>query len=170
MDEIDFKGYKPKGIDIETIIIKAIIDSKEIDLIYQTKATNKSSDNFYELAKESIDNYLEIEKYKIEELLFLKDTYSKMTTKEKANFHFSEINFQNRMQGGFPSGYKNPAATYLSKWFLDIYRPYDDEILKTIELIANEFDIPTIYLNEMTKYDPQSSEWKSYATKLNLLA
>ena len=170
LDEIDFKGYKPKGIDIETIIIKAIIDSKEIDLIYQTNATNKSSDNFYELAKESVDNYLKNEKYKEERSIFLKDTYSKLTTKEKVNYHFSEIHFQNRMQGGFPSGYKNPAATYLSKWFIDTYKPYDENILNTIGLLANEFDIPTTYLNDMIKYDVQSLEWKSYASKLNLLA
>jgi hypothetical protein len=169
LDEIDFKGYKPKGIDIETIIIKAIIDSKEIDLIYQTNATNKSSDNFYELAKESVDNYLKNEKYKVERLIFLKDTYSKLTTQEKVNYHFSEIHFHNRMQGGFPSAYKNPAATYLSKWFIDTYESYDEDILKTIGLIANEFDIPTTYLNDMLKYDSQSLEWKSYANKLDLL-
>jgi hypothetical protein len=169
LDEIDFKGYKPKGIDIETVIIKAIIDSKEIDLMYQTNATNKSSDNFYELAKESVENYLKNKKFKIDQSLFLKDTYSKLTTKEKVNYHFSEIHFQNRMQGGFPSGYKNPAATYLSKWFIDTFKTYDAEILKTIGMIANEFNIPTTYLNEMIKYEVQSLEWKSYARKLDLL-
>ena len=170
LDEIDFKGYKPKGIDVETTIIKAIIDSKEIDLVYQTNATNKSSENFYELAKQSIDNYLKNEKYKVERSIFLKDTYSKLTTKEKANHHFTEIHFQNRMQGGFPSGYKNPAATYLSKWFIDTYKPYDEDILNTIELIANEFNIPTTYLNDMIKYDIHSLEWKFYANKLELLS
>ena len=169
LDELDFKDYKPKGIDIETIVVRLFQKGKEISTSYHTHPVNKFEDKYFETVQDRVKSYIEDEKAEIKNQIFLTETYSKWSSKEKANYHYGSILFQDRMQGGYPSGYKNPAATYLSKWFIDTFSEFDSNIYLTIEQIAKSFNIDTTYLNEMIKYDINSGEWQTIATKLNLL-
>lgn len=169
LDELDFNGFKPKGIDIETIVVKLFKNGQAINSAYHMHPVNQFPNEYYKTVKNSVDSYIETEKAKKENLTFLQDTYSKWSSEEKANYHYGQILFQDRMQGGFPSIYKNPAADYLSKWFIDTFQKYDNNILFTLELIAKSFSIDTTHLTEMIKYDTKSEDWKRFANKLNLM-
>lgn len=169
LDELDFKDYKPKGIDIETIVVRLFHKGKEVSKIYHADSVNKFECKYFEIVQDCVKRYIEYEKDKNQNQIFLTETYSKWTSEEKANYHYGLILFQDRMQGGFPSRYKNPAAMYLSKWFIDNFSEFDSNIFSTIEQIAKSFDIDTTYLNEMIKYDIDSDEWQTFAAKLNLL-
>lgn len=169
LDELDFPDFKPNGIDVETIIVRLLKDDIELNSYLHLHPVNKYPETYFETARDSVERYLEVEKSNLEHKNFLLNTYSKWTTKEKANYHYGAILFQDRMQGGEPSRFTNPAADYLSKWFIETYQPYDNDILSTLRLIAEMFEIDTIYINEMIKYKSNSSEWNYYASKLNLI-
>jgi hypothetical protein len=170
LDEIDFKDYKPQGIDIETVFIKLTKDGKVICEGGHWDPINQTSDSYFERVERTVQSHIENEQFKSERLLFLKDTYSKWTLEEKARYQYNLILFHDRMQGGYPSAYKNPAATYFSKWFIDTYSPFDNNIISTLKKIAKMFEIDTKYLTEMIQFDITSSEWKEYARKLDLLS
>lgn len=70
---------------------------------------------------------------------------------------------------GYSSGYKNPAAPYLSKWFIDTYSLHDNDIYSTLQQIAVMFEIDTKLLSQMIKYETKSNEWQELARKLNLI-
>jgi len=119
LDELDFKDFKPKGVDIETITVSLFRDDKRVSHSLNLHPVNKFPANYFESVQSCVDRFVADEQAKIKYELFLKDEYSKLTTQEKANFHHGEILFEDRMQGGYPSGFKNPAAAYLSRWFAE---------------------------------------------------
>lgn len=169
VDELDFNGYKPAGVDIETITVRVIREGQTVSQINHLHPVNKQPENYFDRANETVERYIEGEQAKKEQYDFLKMTYAAWTTREKAEYHYNSILFQDRMQGGFPSGYTNPAATYLSKWFIDTYSPFDNTVFQTLEQIARLFNIDTRYLAEMVQYETTSSEWKRIANELGLI-
>jgi len=169
LDTLEFNDYNPKGIDIETIVVRLFKDQKEIRKGLHTHPVNKFPNDYFNSIKSSVDWHIDEENARSEKDLFLKTVYSKWSIEDKVNYHYSQILFQDRMQGGIPSGFTNPASVYLSKWFIDEYQMYDNNTMKTLELIAIKFKIDTKYLNEMIKYDINSPEWKIFAEKLKLI-
>lgn len=169
LDELDFNGFKPKGIDIETITVKLFENGQEVKTAFHMHPVNQFSKEHYDTVKDTVDRFIENAKAENENLIFLRETYSKWSSEKKANYHYGQILFQDRMQGGYPSIYKNPAADYLSKWFIDTFQKYDNNIFHTLELIAKSFAIDTIHLQEMVKYDTKSDNWKKFAEELELL-
>ncbi|MCL5247775.1 hypothetical protein M4I21_18355 [Cellulophaga sp. 20_2_10] len=169
LDELDFNGFEPKGINIETIVINGFRKDKEIGGFIHWHPINKVPNTYHKDAQGALESFLGSEKSKKKENDFLKNKYAKWTTKEKANYHYGAILFEDRMQGGFPSGYSNPASTYLSKWFIDTYKDFDEDIMSTLRLISELFSIRTKYLDKMILLDFTSPEWKKYADKLGLL-
>lgn len=170
LDELEFIGFIPKGIDIETIVIRMFIGENEISKALNTHPVNKFSNDYFSTVKNVVDRYVENQNTLKDKHDFLQNIFSKWDLKDKADFIHKQILFEDRMQGGFPSGYNNPAATYLSKWFIDEYQKYDNEIINTLTLIANKFNIDTKYLEDMTKYYTDSPEWRKYALDLNLIS
>lgn len=122
LDELDFNGFKPKGIDIETITVKLYENGHEVNSAFHMHPVNQFSKEYYHTVKDSVDRFIENAKAKNENLTFLQETYSKWSSEEKANYHYGQILFQDRMQGGFPSIYKNPAADYLSNGLLTHFK------------------------------------------------
>lgn len=169
LDELDFKDYKPKGIDIETTTVRLVRANMEDRLYLHSHPINKSSSDYRESAKYCVETLLHTEAAQAGYKTFLKETYSKLSTKEKANYHYGQIYFADRMQGGYPSGYSNPAASWFSSWFIETYGPYDDDVFATLRSIAALFNIDTRYLSEMVKYPTRSQKWKAYARELSLL-
>lgn len=169
LDTLEFSDYKPKGIDIETIVVRLFKDQKEIRKGLRKHPVNKFPNDYFNSIKSSVDWFIDEENARSEKEVFLNTVYSKWRTKDKVNYHYSQILFQDRMQGGLPSGYTNPASVYLSKWFFDEYQMYDKKIMKTLKLLAIKCKIDTKYLSEMIKYDIDSPEWKTFAEKLKLI-
>jgi hypothetical protein len=112
----------------------------------------------------------EFERMKREHREFLENRYSKWSSKEKANYWFGMINFNERMQGGYPLPYKVYAVSFLSKWFADNYGPpYDPDVLQTAELIAETYGIDRSIVKDLLQYYTHDKEWKEITRSAGLL-
>lgn len=169
LDELNFNGYTPKGIDIETTIVTIIEKGQEVDCILHEHPVNLYPQEYHESAKRSIDLLIEKRMANDPNLKFLVKTYSTWNSEKKAAFHRGDIYFQDRMQGGYPRQYKNLATYHFSKWFMDTFEQYDDNVYDTLELIAKEFSVDTKHLREITKYEVGSPEWVVLAKETGLI-
>jgi len=169
LDKLDFKELKSKGINIEAIVINGFRKNKKIGSLIHYHPINKTPNTYEKDAQMAFEHFLENENSIRKENDFLQNKYSKWTTKEKANYHYGAILFEDRMQGGFPSGYSKPASKYLSKWFIDTYKDFNKDIMLTLKLISELFKIETKYLDKMVLLNFTDPKWKEYAAKLGLL-
>lgn len=168
-DNVDFGAIEFKGVNIEIITIKLKYhNGREKSTVFYG-AANRNQVNYFKRVNNMVKNAIKSDKDKKEYEEFLINKYSKMTSIEKANYHYGQISFFERMQGGIPTKDKNPATSYFSKWFIDQFGKYDNSIIGTLEELAKIYKVDNQYLNEMVKYSIDKKEWKNYARKINLI-
>ena len=170
LDEMDFAVIEFEGINIETITSELFdYNGKSKSLILHTVEINKEPYNYLKIANQILKQYQETIKSNDTQESFLKDEYQQFNPKEKVDYLYGQILFEDRMQGGYPSKYKYPVASYVSKWFVDSYGKYDSDYPKTIATLLDKFNLKCADINEMLKYETTSSEWIKLAIKNQLL-
>lgn len=169
LDELQDLDYRPPGIDIETTTVRLLRGVREISLGKHLHPVNKFPPAHFEHAKSSVEWHVGMEESEIAFEAFLRDEFSTLNTDQKVRHLRYQIGFEDRMQGGYDSGYSSHIASYLSKWYMDTYGRYDRRPIRTLKRVARSFDVGTRYLKQMVRYDVDSAEWRSYASKIGLL-
>ncbi|NML38089.1 hypothetical protein HHL17_12865 [Chitinophaga sp. G-6-1-13] len=170
-DTAHFNGYTVEDEDAETIRIKLFRDGKELSHGIRVERINARPHNYFEEMRRDVDSLLQQEESNRKFDLFLQETYTHWTMEEKVHYHYGRILFEDRMQGGYPSGYTSPAAHYFSKWFMNTFEPYNIDSIGTLQAIAKRFDlhIEETLLREMVRHELRSDEWRTIARQLGLL-
>ncbi|MGN7818995.1 hypothetical protein ACTJJB_02630 [Chitinophaga sp. 22536] len=171
LDTINFNGYTPLHKDTETIRVRLFREGKACGHGVREVRVNEGRYDYAKAARHDVDSLLQTEAGKRKFDLFLRDTYAHLSMEKKIHYHYGRILFEDRMQGGYPSGYTSPAASYFAKWFIDTFSPYNTDCIGTLQEIAKRFDlhIDETQLREMVRYELHSAEWRTIAGQLGLL-
>ncbi|MBC9912971.1 hypothetical protein [Chitinophaga varians] len=171
IDEANTNAWSYPHRDVETIRIKLFRNARVVQYCTEIDRINARTVNHFEKAKRQVDALLQQEASKRQYDMFLRETYTHWTAEHKIEYHYRRILFEDRMQGGYPSGYTSPAAPYFSKWFMDTFAAYNPDYIGTLQGIAKQFDIhiTDALLREMVRYETNSDEWQTIAGQLGLL-
>ena len=90
-----------------------------------------------------------------------------MTREEKVNFHRGQIDFGNRMQGGFAYSYKSPIVPYLSSWFEKEFGN-EPNWMETLTSLAESYGIEKSIIPKLVKQDLKSDEWYKLIAEFDL--
>lgn len=97
----------------------------------------------------------------------MKKDYKQMTKVEKVNFHRGQIDFGNRMQGGFAYSYSSPVVPYLSSWFGKEFGNEPDW-METLKSLAESYGIDKGIVPQLVQHDLKSVEWNRLVEKFDL--
>ena len=92
-----------------------------------------------------------------------------MTKDEKINFHRGQIDFGNRMQGGFAYSYLSTVVPYLSSWFEKEFGSEPDW-METLKSLAESYGIEKTIVPQLVKHDLKSDEWNRLIEKFDLIS
>lgn len=171
IDEANTNAWSYPDRDVEITRIRLFRDARVVRYCTEIDRINARTVNHLEKAKRQVDALLQQEATNQQYDKFLRETYVHWAPEHKIEYHYRRIRFEDKMQGGYPSGYTSPAAPYFSKWFMDTFAAYNPDCIGTLRGIAQQFNIPVTnaLLQEMVRYETHSDEWRDIAGQLGLL-
>ena len=92
-----------------------------------------------------------------------------MTREEKVIFHRGQIEYGDRMQGGFAYPYTSPVVPYLSSWFEKEFGNEPDWI-ETLISLAESYGIQKTIVLRLAKHDLKSNEWNRLIEEFDLIS